>query len=114
MDGSDPFLITGISSMHDKDSAPLMILEYMPHGDLENFLQSHRLLETFADYYYLFSYCNAPRATEEQESSIKEPQLHSFATDVSYRTPEGQHPCVYEHDHVVYFLFVRLQEHWSS
>ena len=26
----------------DDDSAPLMILEYMPYGDLHGFLETHR------------------------------------------------------------------------
>ena len=37
---------TGICSREvgdeDEDSAPLMILEYMQHGDMQAFLQSHR------------------------------------------------------------------------
>ena len=35
--------ILGISSAKaDEDSAPLIILEYMQYGDLQNFLESHR------------------------------------------------------------------------
>ena len=26
----------------DEDSAPLMILEYMPYGDLQGFLEKHK------------------------------------------------------------------------
>ena len=28
----------------DDDSAPLMILEYMPYGDLKGFLQNHKYI----------------------------------------------------------------------
>ena len=40
----------GISSSSedddDEDNAPLMILEYMPYGDLQSFLESHKYVAT--------------------------------------------------------------------
>ena len=39
----------GISSEcedDDEDSAPLMILEYMPYGDLQSFLENHKYVNT--------------------------------------------------------------------
>ena len=39
---------TGVSSKSEDDdddeSAPLMILEYMPYGDLQGFLESHKYI----------------------------------------------------------------------
>ena len=34
-----------IQEERDEDSAPLMILEYMQHGDLASFLKSHRYIQ---------------------------------------------------------------------
>ena len=43
---SIPLIHEGVSSKDDEDddSAPLMILEYMPYGDLQNFLENHRYI----------------------------------------------------------------------
>ena len=39
----DTAFCAGITSKdEDEDSSPLLILEYMPHGDLQSFLESHR------------------------------------------------------------------------
>ena len=35
------------------DSAPLMILEYMPYGDLEGFLTAHRQVGTNTVYVHI-------------------------------------------------------------
>ena len=44
-DNTTHALIAGICSESeddDEDSAPLMILEYMPYGDLRSFLENHK------------------------------------------------------------------------
>ena len=48
-------------SLHSEDdddeySAPLMILEYMPYGDLQGFLESHKYILLFTVYPYHNNY----------------------------------------------------------
>ena len=86
-----PFLIrnnidvVGISSHSEDDedeySAPLMILEYMPYGDLQGFLESHKYLQIclLSIHTILLNYC---RPHENGQTAIREKQFHTFACDV--------------------------------
>lgn len=57
-------LYIGVSSNSedddDDDNAPLMILEYMPYGDLQGFLESHKYVPiyTIMCIQFLSVYCN--------------------------------------------------------
>lgn len=69
----------------DQNSAPLMILEYMPYGDLQSFLQTYKYICTVVDgnslHHIVFVIVYRP-TQEEPSALITEDHFFSFAIDV--------------------------------
>ena len=70
----------------DDDNAPLMILEYMPYGDLQSFLESHKCVSLIIFATTIITNMTY-RPDENGYSCIKEKQFHTFACDVRLLYP---------------------------